>query len=339
MEDPIIDFHTHLPWRPRDPLEASRALLEAMDHAGVTLAVTINVEFAIRTFLENVSPRRVVEAAAEALDYLIVARVSYIHKMVMEPEWAVEEHVRFMRENHRDNVDFVRVASTGRLIPVASFNPDLSIRENLDRLKALGDRVLGVKVFPTLHFTRPDSEKLRPVYDYVAGINGVVVVHTGCDPGIWELPSFCSNARPSYVARAARENEDVRFIVAHLGAYSALNPGIFFREALEALTLDNVYADTSAVDPYFVRRAVEEVGYDKILFGSDYPMVQGLDIASALEDIMMLDIPWRAKRAMITDNPLKLLRTWHGWERVGALRPGEVTGYAGDRVHLGDPTG
>jgi predicted TIM-barrel fold metal-dependent hydrolase len=339
LDDPIIDFHTHLPWRPRDPLEASRALLEAMDHAGVTLAVTINVEFAVRTFLENVSPRRVIEAAAEALDYLIVARIPYIHRMVMEPEWAVEEHVRFMRENHRDNVDFVRVASTGRLIPVASFNPDLSIRENLDRLKALGDRVLGVKVFPTLHFTRPDSEKLRPVYDYVAGINGVVVVHTGCDPGIWELPSFCSNARPSYVARAARENKDVRFIVAHLGAYSALNPGIFFREALEALTLDNVYADTSAVDPYFVRRAVEEVGYDKILFGSDYPMVQGLDIASALEDIMMLDIPWKAKRAMITDNPLKLLRTWHGWERVGALKLRDVTGYARDRVHLRDPTG
>jgi len=319
LDSIVVDFHAHLPWRPRDPLEASRSLVKAMDDAGVTLAVVINIEFGVKTFLDNVSSRRIIEAVAEALDYLVVARIPYMEKVVLEPDWAVEEHIRFMEENHRSNLEFAKIAG-GRLIPVASFNPDQSVQENLERLKALGDAILGVKVFPTLHFIRPDSEKLKPIYDYVAEVNGVVIVHTGCDPGIWELPLFCSNARPSYVARAARENRDTRFIIAHLGAYSALNPGIFFREALEALTIDNVYADTSAIDPYFVKRAVEEVGYDKILFGSDYPMVQGLDIASALEDIMMLDIPRKAKRAMITDNPLKLLKTWDGWREVeGAL--------------------
>jgi len=323
----IIDFHTHLPWKPRDPIEASKNLVEAMDKAGVTLAVVINVEFSVRTFLENVDQRRIIEAASEALDFLIAIKIPYLYKLVIEPEWAIEEHVRFMRENHRDNLEFTSIAkANSRLIPVASFNSDMSVYENLEKLKVLSDLILGVKLFPTLHFIRPDSDKLKPVYDYIASINGVVIVHTGCDPGIWELPPLCSNAKPSYVARAARENKDVRFIVAHLGAYSALNPGIFFKEALEALLIDNIYADTSAVDPYFIKRTVEEVGYDKILFGSDYPMVQGLNIASALNDIITLDIPGKAKRAMITDNPLKLLKTWSGWDRVErSLQPESLT--------------
>ncbi len=335
MDDVIVDFHTHLPWKPRDPIEASRTLIDAMDNAGVTLAVVINVEFSIKTFLENVNPARILKAASEILDFLIVTKIPYIHRMVVEPELAIEEHVRFMKDAHRDNLEFAGIAgnSDGRLIPVASFNPDLGVQENLERLKALGDLILGVKIFPTLHFTRPDSERLKPIYNYISSIGGVVIVHTGCDPGVWELLPLCSNARPSYVARAARDNKDTTFIVAHLGAYSALNPGIFFREALEALARDNVYADTSAVDPYFVRRAVEEVGYDRILFGSDYPMVKGLDMATALEDIMMLDIPWKAKRAMITDNPLKILKAWEGWRRLTASRSWRT------RLHAGDPSG
>lgn len=313
----IVDFHTHLPWKPRDPYEALKTLLRAMDDAGVSIAVVINVEFGFRTFTDNVSPRKIWEAASEALDLLIVPRAPYVNRIVMEPERAIEEHLKFMNEAHRSNEDFVKVvSSTSRLIPVASFNPDLSVQENVDRLKRLGDVILGVKVFPTLHFIRPDSEKLKPLYDSVASIGGVVIIHTGCDPGVWELPAFCSNARPSYVARAARMSRDTTFIVAHLGSYSALNPGIYFREALEALAEDNVYADTSAVDPYYVERAVEEVGYDKLLFGSDYPAVVGLDIAMALEELMMLGIPMEAKRAIVRDNPLRLLKSWSGWHRV-----------------------
>ena len=313
----IVDFHTHLPWRFKDINEASRALLSEMDKAGVTIAVVINVEFGVRTFLENVNVRRIIEAAAESIDFLMVPRIPYITRIVLEPERAIEEHVRFMRENHRDSVEFARtLQGSQRLIPVSSFNPDLSIQENVAKLKILGDLVLGVKIFPTLHFIRPDDEKLKPLYDLVADMGGVVIVHTGCDPGIWELPAFCANARPSYVVRAARMSRDTRFIVAHLGSYSALNPGIYFREALEALAEDNVYADTSAADPYYIERAVEEIGYDKLLFGSDYPAVQNLDIASALEELMMLDIPLKAKRAMVTDNPLKILRDWSRWVYV-----------------------
>ncbi|MDM7275537.1 MAG: amidohydrolase family protein [Thermoprotei archaeon] len=326
----IVDFHVHLPLKPREAFEASQKLLEALSYAGVKAGVVINVEFGVKTFLENVSPDKIWRAASESLDYLMMSKIMYLHNIVFNPEKAIEEHVRILSEYSKDSESFAKAiiaAESGDkplLIPVASYNPDAGVSENVEKLKSVGDKILGVKIFPTLHFTRPDEEKLKPLYEAIADIGGVVVVHTGCDPGIWEFLAFCSKARPSYVARAARNVKDAKFIVAHLGSYSALNPGIYFNEALEALSQDNVYADTSATDPYFVERAVEEIGHDKLLFGSDYPMVTGLEIDDAIEGILRLDITWKAKKAIMMENALKILRQWSGWRELNKIKKWET---------------
>ncbi|MCX8196579.1 MAG: amidohydrolase family protein [Acidilobaceae archaeon] len=313
----MIDFHVHLPWR-LELREAAEALRAEMRRAGVRLAVAINVEAGLRTFKENVSQERVLQALGEALEYSFSSRAGYIVNMLLEPERAIWEHLRVLAEVSRDSVEFVRFLSGHRdIVPVASYNPDLSPGENLRRLKALGDLTFGLKVFPTLHFTDPDKPSLLALYEEVGSVGGVVIVHTGCDPGIWELPSFCSG-RPSSVARAARKVRGTTFVVAHLGSYSALSPGIYFREALEALAQDNVYADTSAAEPEFVEKAVREVGYEKILFGSDYPAVEGLTIEAAVREVASLDLSERAKRAIFEENALRLLKAWSGWRRLSA---------------------
>ncbi len=318
----IVDFHVHLPLEPRGALEASQKLLEALSYAGVKVGVVINVEFGVKTFLENVSPDKIWRAASESLDYLMMSKIMYLHSIVLNPEKAIKEHIRILNDYSKDSEVFAKAviaAESGEkplLIPVASYNPDARVSENVEKLKNMGEAILGVKIFPTLHFTRPDEDKLRPLYETIASIGGVVIVHTGCDPGIWEFPAFCSKARPSYVARAARTVRDAKFIIAHLGSYSALNPGIYFKEALETLSEDNVYADTSATDPYFVERAVDEVGYDKLLFGSDYPMVTGLEIDDAIEGILRLNITWKAKKAIMEENALKILKQWSGWKKL-----------------------
>ena len=154
----------------------------------------------------------------------------------------------------------------------------------------------------------PSSSKLYKLYRFVESISGIVIVHTGCDPGLWELPRMCRHARPKFVAEAARKFPNVPFIIAHMGSYSAIMPGIYFREALQAYSVDNVWMDTSAVDPLFVERAVEEVGYDKILFGSDFPYLVGFTIEDSVKDILKLGIGSDAKRAILYDNALRLLR-------------------------------
>ncbi|MEM1685895.1 MAG: amidohydrolase family protein [Acidilobaceae archaeon] len=313
----IIDFHVHLPWNPHSVREASSILLRELDNASVKLAVVINVEFGIETFKSNVSSKSIIEAGLEVFDYIFDYKFRFIERFIGDPERTIREHVEFMEKNNRDSELFVEgLSGLDRLIPVVSYNPDIGVEANYDRLRRLSNKILGLKIFPTLHFTRPDSTGLSKLYSLIGSIGGVVIIHTGCDPGIWELPAFCRTSRPSIVAKIAKAYRDVVFIVAHLGSYSALKPGIYFDEAIEALSIDNVYADTSAVEPYFIEKAVEEVGYDKILFGSDYPVVLGLTLKDAISGIMSLGIPGNAKRAILYDNAVKILRNWNGWSRV-----------------------
>jgi len=309
LSEQIIDFHVHLPWRYRDPVEAARRLVAAMDEAGVRLAVVIAVETGIETFRSKTSVGEVRRALGEVLDYVSMSRVPGLSRLVYDIPGSLREHERLLREHRRTTEEVVEAARAfpGRLLPVASYCPDRGVGDTLERLKRLGDELLGVKIYPTLHYVKPNDRKLDPLYRWAAENRGVVIVHTGCDPGVWELPRMCRFARPSLVAEAAKRHPDTVFIVAHMGSYSALMPGIFFQEALEAAALDNVYLDTSAVDPFFVEAAVERIGYDKLLFGSDYPYMVGLDIRDAVKAIKALGISEEAKRAILSGNAERLL--------------------------------
>ena len=307
--DRVIDFHVHLPFRYRDPAEAASYLVALMDRAGVEKSVVIAVEAGVESFRRRVRPSIIREAVEEVLDYVAYSPSAMLKRLLFEPEKSIEEHMRLLLEHRRTTEDVVAASSLypDRLLPVASYNPDLPRERQLERLRRYRDLLLGVKLYPTMHCRSPADRGLQWLYSWAARNRKIVIVHTGCDPGMWELPRLCRYARPSLVAEAARRNPDVIFVIAHMGAYSALMPGIFFREALEAARLPNVYLDTSAVDPLFIERAVEEIGYEKLLYGSDFPYVVGLGLEDPLREILELDIPWEAKRAILRDNAVRLL--------------------------------
>ncbi|MEB2836774.1 MAG: amidohydrolase family protein [Desulfurococcales archaeon] len=308
-EGGYIDFHVHLPWREHDPREAARRLLAEMDSAGVERAVVIAVEPSLKLFKERVNAETIRKAAADALDYLVYMRIPRLRRILFSPEESLNEHERILVEHTRRSEDVLEAAeaSGGRLLAVASYNPELGPIGTLERIK--GKRYLGVKLYPTLHFCTPNEKRLRPLLDYMESEGLILIVHTGCDPGIWELPDLCSGARPSSLEPVARRHRDLVIVVAHLGSYSALKPGIYFDEALRLIErYDNVYADTSAVDSFLVELAVERVGYDKLLFGSDYPYVTGLTIADFVESILRMNIEWRAKMAILRWNAERLLK-------------------------------
>lgn len=311
----LIDFHAHLPWWPRSvEAKASRLLLE-MDRAGVEKSVVIAIEVSLRDFRRMVSEGSIVEAAMEAADLLVLSGVRYLEDMILDPARAIKEHEELIGKYRTTSYEVAEAGriSRGRLVGVASLNPDLGFEGNSSMIRSLGSDVLGVKIFPTLHFIDPSDPRLDVVYDAVRSIGGLVIVHTGCDPGVWELPKYCSRARPSLVAKAARRHRDLAFVVAHLGAYSALKPGIYFEEALKALEEPNVYADTSAADPLFVELAVREVGSDKILFGSDYPYVAGSDMLTSVREIQSLSINESDKNRILRANAERLLKKHGRW--------------------------
>ncbi len=305
-----VDMHAHLPWWARDPGRAGGVLVDAWREACIETGLAIAVEPSIRLFRSNVDERRVYNALGEYMDLVALSRIPMLTNLVYKTRDALEEHVDFLREHTRTTEEVLEAARLHpEIIPVASYNPDLGVDGNISRLRRILDKIIGVKIFPTLHFIRPNHGSLSKLYRELEGKGKIVMVHTGCDPGVWELPSLCSHARPSLVEDAARRHRDLVFVVAHLGSYSALTPGIFFHEAVKALSRDNVYADTSAVDPYFVRLAVEESGWDKILFGSDYPYVTGTKPVDWVREISLLDIPGKAKEAILRGNAVRLLRS------------------------------
>ena len=108
----------------------------------------------------------------------------------------------------------------------------------------------------------------------------ILLYHTGCDPGPWERPELSEDANPKYL-KSILESYNPLMILAHTGSYSAYKPGIWFDEAFElGKRFDNVYFDSSAVSSFvFSKKILEKirkyVGLDRLLYGSDYPVVWG----------------------------------------------------------------
>ena len=314
----IIDMHVHLPVEPADPVAAAERLVDSMDKAGVQVAVVIAVKLSRELFRKTMSVRKLSRAISMSGFHLALCRNRGIQRIIMEPENALREHEMLLEEHSRGTEEVVTAAASfpDRLIPVASYDPEVSVEANIETLSRLKGRILGVKLFPTMHFLDPASRRLDPLYEFLQEEGLVLIVHTGCDPGIWELPPMCETARPSRLTRVARRYRDLDIVVAHMGSYSLLQPGIFFHEAVELGRVSgNVYFDTSAVDRYFIVKGVRKIGLDRIFYGSDYPYMGGLTMSDLIREVAEAGLSPREVEVVLYENPRRFLLN-HGWRHV-----------------------
>ncbi|MFQ5762959.1 MAG: amidohydrolase family protein, partial [Candidatus Bathyarchaeia archaeon] len=172
--------------------------------------------------------------------------------------------------------EFLKEAS-GRLEGFGSVNlskDEAYVEGKLKEIDRLGFK--GIKLLPPLQFLRPAfKDNLRILFEYCEGRKKIILFHTGCAPGPWEIPELSEAANPTLLRPLLEEFHPV-VVLAHAGYYSALLPGIWFEEALQVgKEYPNVYLEVSAV-PYIladerlatlVRRRVP---FDRILYGSDY---------------------------------------------------------------------
>ncbi|MCE4607325.1 MAG: amidohydrolase family protein [Desulfurococcales archaeon] len=312
----IIDFHMHLPPTPKDPVEAGRKLVASMNKSGVSHSVLIAVETSKSLFKLKMDEKALRKALSESGIHAVMSKWGVIRRIIENPEKVLEEHEYLLAEHRRDNRQILAAAeaSGDRLIPVISYNPDITVEENIKCVERNKGRALGMKLFPTFHFIDPGDRKLYPLYQALMDNNMVLIVHTGCDPGIWELPAMCKTARPRSLDGVARSFSDLDIIVAHLGSYSLLEPGIFFHESIElGGKYENVYFDTSAVDIYFVGKAVSKLGADRLLFGSDYPYMVGLTLRDIVCEYIRAGWDDDVKMKILRENAIRLLGL-HGWK-------------------------
>lgn len=173
----------------------------------------------------------------------------------------------------------------GRLVGLGSINlakDEEYVRGKLREIDALGLR--GIKLHPQNQFFNPsESETLRIVCEHFEEVGKMVMFHTGCMPGIWEIPELSQYANPKYL-EAIAEDYEIPIVLAHFGSYSTLRPGIWFDEAIDlGRRHENVWFDVSAVpyvltEEWMVREIRASNLIDRVLYGSDYIDYMGFTI-------------------------------------------------------------
>lgn len=151
------------------------------------------------------------------------------------------------------------VAQDPRFIAIASMNPNLG-QAALDELRqALGEwGFRGLKLMPVHYAFRAASTAADPLIAIAREFDVPVTVHSG--------NFFC---HPLEIAEMASRFPDVTFIMDHMGyRYYVLEA------VLAAARCSNIYLATTAVfEPHFIQMAIKRVGAERVIFGSNAPMV------------------------------------------------------------------
>ena len=179
---------------------------------------------------------------------------------------------RFQRQN--DYVMDAVAAHPDRLIGLACFDADHpAAPEETRRCLAGGLAGVGELAFYDSGITPDKLDRLEPVMALCREKNAVVLIHTN-EPVGHVYPGKSPNTLSQIYALIRRFPEN-RLVLAHWGG------GIFFYALLKKEVRDalrNVYFDTAAspflYDPAVWETAARIVGADKILLGTDYPLLK-----------------------------------------------------------------
>lgn len=132
---------------------------------------------------------------------------------------------------------------------------------------------LGAGEFGLTRFepTAPDLawQGLVPTMELCRKYKKPVLFHTSYDGG----KSLSGYKNPISFEPLAFEFPDVPILAAHMGKYDVT----FFEYAMMlARKCPNVYLTTSNTRQEFIERAVEEIGAERLIFGSDWSMQHGI---------------------------------------------------------------
>lgn len=213
---------------PKSRMADAKALIAAMDAAGVDMAVTFGF------------PWKNPERWRMHNDYILDAAARYPERLIplccvdMAADGAVEEIKRCMAAG---------CAGAGELAFYAS---------------GLGREALAL---------------LKPVMDLCRALNAPVMIHTN-EPVGHAYPGKTPVSLEEIYGLASAFPEN-KLILAHWGG------GLFFYHLLKKEASDvlkNVYYDTAAspflYDPKIYRIAIDIMGPEKILMGTDYPLIK-----------------------------------------------------------------
>ncbi len=183
-----------------------------------------------------------------------------------------------------------------RIIPFGTLHPHYDdVAGEIDRLVAGGIR--GVKLQPLFQGYDFEDPRTAEMFEAI-GDRLVVLMHGGQE--IVEIESVIPN--PEALAELLMRHPRLRMIVAHLGGY-AMWEGVDEHLVGADVHFDLSYTFNHARDD-LIRRICSRHGWDRIVFGSDFPWQSQ---SEALAGLRRLDLDEETFAAVTSGNLLELL--------------------------------
>jgi len=163
---------------------------------------------------------------------------------------------------------------------------DKSVGKQVDMYS---DFIYGLKYHPSVSRVNVDDVRFYRWVDVALDKGWPILIHCGRDP----------ISHVKYLVDIAKRIPRVNFIAAHMGG----NSTDLIEEAIRLIKsrrVDNIYLDTSNGKlPWLIEKAVDVLGKDRILFGSDEPYA---DVRVAKYLIELTNISTEAKECIFYKN-------------------------------------
>ena len=276
----IIDFHTHvLPPR----IKEDRSRYVNADHAFAQIYSGEKVKIATAEDLIDSMDR-------DGVDISVIVNYSWTtHELCVETNDYILESVARYPE---------------RLIgfcAISSYVDDISLAE-IGRCASAGAKGIGELRPDTQSIDYTDTHLIKPFVDLLSKYNLIVLTHSSEPVG--HVYDGKGAATPELLYRFIANFGDLPVVCAHWGGglpFYTLMPEV--QKALE-----NVYFDT-AISPFLYRPEIyrhvtQLIGADRILFGSDYPV---LPASRLLKEIDTIGLSGEDRIEILSGNARRLL--------------------------------
>jgi predicted TIM-barrel fold metal-dependent hydrolase len=178
-----------------------------------------------------------------------------------------------------------------RLIGFARLNPNYQHEADDALRRAVNEHGFrGLKLHPTTTLAHPAAEPTVKLMRRCGELGIPVLFHCGDDP----------YTTPQAIAAGAAQARDTVVVLGHMGGYFHVDEAITAAERLESLVLE-----TSAMPyPGKIAEAVERIGADRVVFGSDGP---GCNPALEVEKVRLSGLAPDAEKLVLGGNAARLL--------------------------------
>lgn len=181
----------------------------------------------------------------------------------------------------------------GRFVPFASVNPrdgDSALAEMDRAVGELGCR--GFKLHPWWSSFSANSPASLSVARHGDTLGVPFLIHSGTPP----------TSTPLQIAEMARVAPRATFILAHMGL-----PDLWKEALLAAHRYPNILLETCGAPSLAIQVAIERLGPERVVYGSDMPFGGRVNADFQLQKIRDLKLPAKAEALVLGGNMQRLL--------------------------------